>query len=78
MTGLRRVGLFIDGINTKTLGLFEQLKPYMDYYTAKDIKGMEVMASVKYRIYYDPESEDGAQSIMKLVEAKNHRHHKCL
>jgi len=54
MVGMRIVHLFIDGIDTKTHGEYFETKPYLDNFTAKDIAGIEIMNSVKYKMLYDP------------------------
>ena len=47
------VFLVIDG--SKLLDLpFEEMKTYLDFYAAEDIKGIEFMSSIKYKMAYDP------------------------
>lgn len=47
------VELVIDGVNVREVGSEEDL--YMDYLTAEDITGIEIMKSSKYGISYDPQ-----------------------
>lgn len=45
------VNLIIDGVNIKTIGASEEM--YMDYLTAEDITGIEILKTPKYAFAYD-------------------------
>ena len=46
------VNLIIDGVNISSIGATEEM--YMDYLTAEDITGIEILKSPKYALVYDP------------------------
>ncbi len=46
------VNLVIDGVNISSIGATEEI--YMDYLTAEDITGIEILKSPKYAWAYDP------------------------
>ena len=46
------VNLVIDGVNISSIGATEQI--YMDYLTAEDITGIEILKTPKYASVYDP------------------------
>lgn len=46
------VNLIIDGVNISNIGSTEEI--YMDYLTAEDITGIEILKSPKYAWAYDP------------------------
>lgn len=46
------VNLIIDGVNIKTIGASVEM--YMDYLTAEDITGIEILKNPKYALAYDP------------------------
>lgn len=46
------VNLIIDGVNISSIGATEEM--YMDYLTAEDITGIEILKSPKYGLVYDP------------------------
>ncbi len=46
------LNLVIDGVFVRKIGALEDL--YMDFLTAEDITGIEIMASSKYAVSYDP------------------------
>jgi hypothetical protein len=50
---MHKVVFVIDGVFIQRFGLPVDL--YMDYLTAEDIKGIEIMSSAKYAIAYDPD-----------------------
>lgn len=47
------VALIIDGVDIQSLQLHSS--NYMDYLTAEDIKGIEIMSTAKYAMAYDPD-----------------------
>ena len=47
------VSLIIDGVDIQSIRLHPS--DYMDYLTAEDIKGIEIMSSAKYAMVYDPD-----------------------
>ncbi len=47
------VALIIDGVDIQSLQLHSS--DYMDYLIAEDIKGIEIMSTVKYALAYDPD-----------------------
>ncbi len=46
------VNLVIDGVNISSIGATEEI--YMDYLTAEDITGIEILKTPKYASVYDP------------------------
>lgn len=57
------VNLIIDGVNISSIGATEEM--YMDYLTAEDITGIEILKSPKYASAYDPRIGRKIQGCMR-------------